>query len=251
MDGPSSEAAKRPRLGPYEASRSHRMQPQLPITQSHGYGAGHTLPPPNPPPASAPYGHQQSAVQSPYDHELRNLPVPEPTPHQYVQAAHSGHSTPLRDQRPYPSEPSSYPRRGSASGPTRSPDDYAYPSGRPLSIATTSEAQQYPPQHYPVDHGGGPHYHPHDGPINGTTNHGLPMANYNEHAHLPPSAHLQDYSQSPVSAHPQYGPSVLSAPAAHYQTMQRDKARTKGHRAQQVSFREALIQAFDVDSAGL
>ena len=242
MDGPGSEAAKRPRLGPYDASHSHRMQPQLPMTQSHGYGAGHTLPPPNPSPASAPYAHQQSAVQSPYnDHELsRNLPVPEPTPHQYVQAAHSGHSTPLRDQRPYPSEPSSYSRRGSASGPTRSPDDYGYPPGRPLSIATSSEAQHYPPQHYPVEHGG-PSYHPHEGPINGGANHGLPMPNYNDQAHLPPSAHPQDYNQSPVSANPHYGPSVLSAQAAHYQNMQRDRVRQKGHRAQQVSFQEAMV----------
>ncbi|KAL8832185.1 MAG: hypothetical protein Q9170_004983 [Blastenia crenularia] len=206
------------------------MQPQLPITQSHGYGAGHTLPPPNPSPASAPYGHQHSAVQSPYsDHELRNLPVPEPTPHQYVQAAHSGHSTPLRDQRSYPSEPSSYSRRGSASGPTRSPDEYGYPPGRPLSIATTSEAPHYP-QHYPVDHGPGPPYHPHDGPINGTTNHGLPLPNYHDQAH----PHPQEYAQSPVSANPHYGPSVMTAAqAAHYQNLQRDKVRSKGHRAQQ------------------
>ncbi|KAL8782601.1 MAG: hypothetical protein Q9213_005233 [Squamulea squamosa] len=233
MEGPGSEASKRPRLGPYDASHSHRMQPQLPITQSHGYSAGHTLPPPNPSPASAPYPHPQSAVQSPYnDYESRNLPVPEPTPHQYVQAAHSGHSTPLREQRPYPSEPSSYSRRGSASGSTRSPDDYAYPSGRPLSIATTSEGQHYPPQHYPIDHGGGPPYHPHDGP-NGAANHGLPMPHYNDQAHGPPSAHQHDYSHSPVSGHPHaYGPSVLGA-QAQYQNMQREKVRNKGHRAQQ------------------
>ncbi|KAL8710852.1 MAG: hypothetical protein Q9220_004655 [cf. Caloplaca sp. 1 TL-2023] len=212
------------------------MQPQLPIAQSHGYAAGHTLPPPHPSPASASYGHQQPAVHSPYnDNELRNLPVPEPTPHQYVQAAHSGHSTPLRDQRHYPSEPPSYSRRGSASGPTRSPDDYAYPSGRPLSIATTNEGQHYPPQHYPVDHGGGPPYHPHDGPINGVANHGLPMSGYHDQGHVPPSANPHDYSQSPVSAHPHsYGGSVLGAQAG-YQGMQRDKMRggQKGHRATQ------------------
>ncbi|KAI4239086.1 MAG: hypothetical protein LQ349_000630 [Xanthoria aureola] len=237
MDGSGSEVSKRPRLGPYDAPHSHRMQPQLPISQSHGYIAGHTLPPPNPSPVSVTYAHphQQSAVQSPYnDYESRNLPVPEPTPHQYVQAAHSGHSTPLRDQRPYPSEPSSYSRRGSASGPNRSPDDYVYSSGRPLSIATTSESQHYPPQHYPVDHGGGQPYHPHDAP-NGTSNHGLPMPQYNESAHGPPSAHPHDYSQSPVSGHPHpYGPSALGAQAqAQYQNMQREKIRSKGHRAQQ------------------
>ncbi|KAL8857140.1 MAG: hypothetical protein Q9178_006316 [Gyalolechia marmorata] len=233
MEGPASDASKRPRLGPYDASHSHRMQPQLPITHSHGYGAGHTLPPPNPPPASVPYPHQQSAVHSPYnDYESRNLPVPEPTPHQYVQAAHSGHSTPLRDQRPYPSEPSSYSRRGSASAPTRSPDDYAYHPGRPLSIATSSEGQHYPPQHYPVDHGGGPSYHPHEGP-NGTTNHGLPMPHYNDQIQGPPSAHPHDYIQSPVSGHPHpYGPSALGA-QAQYHNMQREKVRSKGHRAQQ------------------
>ncbi|KAL8990997.1 MAG: hypothetical protein Q9177_000476 [Variospora cf. flavescens] len=237
MDALGAEAAKRPRLGPFDASHSHRMQPQLPITQSHGYGVGHTLPPPNPSPASAAYGHQQSAVPSPYnDNELRNLPAPEPTPHQYVQAAHSGHSTPLRDQRPYPSEPSSYSRQGSASGPTRSPDDYGYPSGRPLNIATTTiEGPHYPAQHYPVDHGGAVPYHPHDGHINGTTNHGLPVPNYSDQGHPPLSAHSHDYSQSPVSANPHYGPSVMSAQSYH--SMQRDKVRQKTHRAQQ------LIQA--------
>lgn len=235
MDALGAEAAKRPRLGPFDASHSHRMQPQLPITQSHGYGVGHTLPPPNPSPASAAYGHQQSVVPSPYnDNELRNLPAPEPTPHQYVQAAHSGHSTPLRDQRPYPSEPSSYSRQGSASGPTRSPDDYGYPSGRPLNIATTTtEGPHYPAQHYPVDHGAAVPYHPHDGHINGTTNHGLPVPNYNDQGHLPLSAHSHDYSQSPVSANPHYGPSVMSAQTYH--SMQRDKVRQKTHRAQQVS----------------
>ncbi|KAL9025244.1 MAG: hypothetical protein Q9196_005900 [Gyalolechia fulgens] len=235
MDGPGSEAAKRPRLGPYDALHSHRMQPQLPITQSHGYGAGHTLPPPNPSPAAAPYGHQQPAVPAAYpqEHELRNLPVPEPTPHQYVQAAHSGQSTPLRDQRVYPPEPSSYSRHGSTSGPIRSPDDYGYPSARPLGIATTSDAQHYPPQHYPIDHEGGPPYPPHDGPVNGIANHGLPIPTYNDQNHLPHSAHPQDYNQSPASANPHYGSSVLSAQAAHYQHVQREKVRSKGHRAQQ------------------
>ncbi|KAL8999803.1 MAG: hypothetical protein Q9169_001476 [Polycauliona sp. 2 TL-2023] len=237
MDGPGSEASKRPRLGPYDAPRSHRMQPQLPISQSHGYTSGHTLPPPNPSPVSITYAHphHQSAVQSPYsDYESRNLPpVPEPTPHQYVQAAHSGHNTPLRDQRPYPSEPSNYSRRGSASGPNRSPDEYGYPSGRPLSIATTSEGHHYPAQHYPVDHGGGPPYHAHDVP-NGTPNHGLPLPHYNDPNHGPPSAHPHDYNPSPVSGHPHsYGPSALGAQAVQYQNMQRDKIRSKGHRAQQ------------------
>ncbi|KAL8733456.1 MAG: hypothetical protein Q9166_002082 [cf. Caloplaca sp. 2 TL-2023] len=216
------------------------MQPQLPITQSHGYGAGHTLPPPNPPAVSVAYTHQQSTVHSPYnDYESRNLPVPEPTPHQYVQAAHSGHSTPLRE-RPYPSEPSSYSRRGSASGPTRSPDDYVYPSGRPLSVSTTHEGQHYQPQHYAVDHGGGPPYHPHDGPANGSSNHGLPMPHYNDQAYGPSPAHPHDYNPSPVSGHPHvYGASALGASAlsaqASYQNMQREKVRNKGHRATQAT----------------
>ncbi|KAL8777731.1 MAG: hypothetical protein Q9194_002391 [Teloschistes cf. exilis] len=235
MDGPGPDAPKRPRLGPYDAPHSHRMQPQLPITQSHGYAVPHTLPPPNPSPASAPYGHQQSTVPPPYnDHEFRNLP--EPTPHQYVQAAHSGHSTP-RDQRSYPSEPPSYSRRGSASGPTRSPDDYGYPPARPLSIATSNEGQPYHPQHYSVEHGSAHSYHSmHEGPINGNTNHGPSLPTYNDQAHLPPSAHPHDYNPSPVSAHPHsYGPSSLSAQAS-FQNMQRDKVRGKGHRAQQRLF---------------
>ena len=229
MEGSGSETSKRPRLGPYDGS--HAMQPQLSIAQSHNY-AGHTLPPPNPSSSSGHYIPQPQAVpQSPYhdaaSHELRNLP--EPTPHAYVQA-HSGHSTPIRDQRPFPSD-TSYSRRGSASGSTRSPDEYQqYPSSRSLSIAASNERQHYS-QQYPLDHAGHQAYTSHDPPMNGNTHHGLPMpTSYGDQNHTPTQGHPIEYGQSPVNAmqHP-YGGPLLSVQSS-YQNMQKKK----GTRAQQV-----------------
>lgn len=223
MEASGSEASKRPRLGTYDGS--HGMQPQPSIAQSHSY-AGHTLPPPNPPPPSAPY-----IPQSPYhdasSHELRSLP--EPTPHAYVQA-HSGHSTPIREQRSFPSDVT-YSRRGSASRPNRSPDEYQqYPPTRALSIATSTDRQHYPQQH-PVDHAGHSAYTPHDTPMNGNAHHGLPMLSYNDQNHTPSQGHPAEYSQSPVSTMPHsYGSSLLSAQST-FQNMQQKK---KGTRAQQV-----------------
>lgn len=221
MEASGSEASKRPRLGTYDGS--HGMQPQPSIAQSHSY-TGHTLPPPNPPPPSAPY-----IPQSPYhdasSHELRSLP--EPTPHAYVQA-HSGHSTPIREQRPFPSDVT-YSRRGSASRPNRSPDEYQqYPATRTLSIATSTDRQHYPQQH-PIDHAGHSAYTPHDTPMNGNAHHGLPMVSYNDQNHTPSQGHPAEYSQSPVSTMPHsYGSSLLSAQST-YQNMKK-----KGTRAQQV-----------------
>ncbi|KAL9614805.1 MAG: hypothetical protein Q9167_000715 [Letrouitia subvulpina] len=222
MEASGSEASKRPRLGTYDGS--HGMQPQPSIAQSHSY-TGHTLPPPNPPPPSAHY-----IPQSPYhdasSHELRSLP--EPTPHAYVQA-HSGHSTPIREQRPFPADVN-YSRRGSASRPTRSPDEYQqYQPTRALSIATSTDRQHYPQQH-PIDHAGHSAYAPHDTPMNGNAHHGLPMLSYNDQSHNPSQGHPAEYSQSPVSTMPHsYGNSLLSA-QSNYQNMQQKK---KGTRAQQ------------------
>lgn len=126
-------------------------------------------------PARSPRSYQQSTVLPPHPDDLGNLS--EPTPHQYVQAAHSGHSNPLYDQRQYPVGPSSC----SPSGATRSP-----------------------PQHCPVGQGPGPHYHTiHEGSNGGS--YGLPMPSYDEQAHPLPSAHHHDYNPSPVSSAPRKG----------------------------------------------
>ena len=235
--GPGSEVSKRPRLGSYDpSSHLHRMQPQLSTSQSHGYGTGHTLPPPNTQSAqAAPFVHHSpGGAPASYHHDAashdytRQLPAPEPTPHSYVQA-HSGHSTPIREQRPFPSD-ANYSRRGSASGPTRSPDDYQYGPPRQLSIATSNESQRYPSQQYTVDPGGQANYHSLDGPVNGNGHHGLPTQNNSEQPYPSHSAHTNEYSHSPLSAHPH-----AYSTHAPYQAMPLKTMSTrKGTRATQV-----------------
>ena len=225
MEGPGSEASKRQRLDSYNVS--HRLQQQQPpISQPHTY-SGHTLPPPNS------YVQPPPIPQSPYHeappHEHRNLP--DPIPHGYNHSL-SGHNTPIRDSRGYPSDPG-YSRRGSASGATRSPDEYPqYAAARNLS-STSSEAQHFPPQHLEhAVHWSG--YPPQDGPLNGNTHHGLPMANYNEQNYTVTQGHAPEYSQSPVNAGPHsYGASGYGASPGYHSSMQRPK---KGNRAQQVRF---------------
>ncbi len=217
MDGTGSEASKRPRLDFNNAS--HRPQQQPPIAPSH------TLPPPNsyPPQAPPPSPYHQSVAP-----ELRSLP--EPTPHGYSQF-HSGHNTPIRDVRSFPLDTTSYSRRGSASGSTRSPEEYNhFPSTRPLSTVAPSDGPHYPAPP-PLDHPGPfPAYQGHDGPLNGAAHHGLPMTSYAEHNHTGPG-HPSDYLPSPTNmVHPQYAPAhpaVSSGPP----NMHRPK---KGTRAQQV-----------------
>lgn len=231
MEGPGSEASKRQRLDSYNVS--HRLQQQQqqqpPIPQPHTY-SGHTLPPPNS------YVQPPPIPQSPYHeappHEHRNLP--DPIPHGYTHSL-SGHNTPIRDSRGYPSDPV-YSRRGSASGATRSPDEYPqYAAARNLS-STSSEAQHFPPQHleHTVHLSGYPPVPPPDASLNGNTHHGLPMANYNEQNYPIAQGHAPEYSQSPVNAGPHpYGASGYGASPGYHSSMQRPK---KGNRAQQVRF---------------
>jgi len=113
-------------------------------------------------------------------------------------------------------------------GATRSPDEYPqYAAARNLS-STSSEAQHFPPQHleHAVHLSG---YPPQDGPLNGNTHHGLPMANYNEQNYTVTQGHAPEYSQSPVNA----GPHSYGASPGYHSNMQRPK---KGNRAQQVRF---------------
>jgi hypothetical protein len=155
----------------------------------------HTLPPPQPPPIP------QSTYHEAPPHEHRTINLPDSFPHGY--------------------------------GATRSPDEYPqYAAARNLS-STSSEAQHFPPQHleHAVHLSG---YPPQDGPLNGNTHHGLPMANYNEQNYTVTQGHAPEYSQSPVNVGPHsYDASGYGASPGYHSSMQRPK---KGNRAQQVRF---------------
>lgn len=221
MDGIGSETSKRQRLD-YN-NGSHRMQQQVSISQSHNYPVN-TLPPPNSyppqPPPPSPY-HQ------PVPHEHRNLP--EPASHSFAQSQ-SGHNTPIRDLRSYPVD-TTYSRRGSASGSTRSPDGYEqFTTSRPLNNAPVNDGQHYSSQ-YSIDHSGHFSGYPsHDASLNGNSHHGLPMSNYSDQPHPIPPGHPGDFNQSPVNnvQNSYNGPGYSGPPN---QIMNRPK---KGSRAQQV-----------------
>lgn len=223
MEGQGPEA-KRPRLDIYNEG-SHRI-PQQPLAPSHSYQSSQPPPPRNhyshggPPPPQSPYYDS-----GPHEH---NRALPEPTG--YTPHPQSGHNTPAREQRHYASE--SYSRRGSASASTRSPDGYQQYSGaRPANSAATNDGH-YPT--YPIDSAGHAVGYPnHDGSMNGSAHHGLPMLAYPEHSHsISPAVApgRPDYSHSPVSANPHsYPPGPYGHGAAY--VMQRSK---KGNRATQV-----------------
>lgn len=205
-----------------EYSGPQRLPPQPPPpSQSHSHIS--TLPPPH---TYAP-PQQPPPPPSPYDvgpHDQRSLPDPT-GPHAYVQE-HSGHNTPIRDQRFHPDP--NYSRRSSASA-VRSPDGHhQYPSARSMSVATTADGPHYPPQ-YAVDPGGQAGYSSHDAPPNGTAHHGLPTASYDQPHAYPPSQPM-DYAHSPVNAGP-YGPPVNPYGVQFGQTSRPLK---KGNRATQV-----------------
>ncbi|KAL6714688.1 hypothetical protein ACLMJK_008113 [Lecanora helva] len=188
----------------------HRLPPQPPPPPPQLHGHPSNLPPPH---TYAP-PQQPPPPPSPYDmgpHDPRNLPDPT-GPHAYVQE-HSGHNTPIREQR-FHHDPN-YSRRSSTSA-ARSPDGHhQYQAPRSMSVVTSTEGQHYPPQ-YSVDPTGQPAYPPHEGAPNGAVNHGLPSHSYDQ-AHPYPSSHPLEYAQSPVNAGPssygalhpyqvQYGP---------------------------------------------
>ena len=222
MEGQGPEA-KRPRLDPYKDG-SYRVQQQPPTAPSYSYSS-HPPPPRNhyshgaPPPPPSPY-YESGA----HDH---NRALPDPTG--YTQSQ-SGHNTPAREQRHYASE-SSYSRRDSASATTRSPDGYQqYPSARPLNSVGTNDGPY--PATYSTDAAGHAVGYPnHDGPMNGSAHHGLPMSAYPENPHTAPPGR-PEYSQSPVSATPHPYSGGAYGPQSSYQIMQRSK---KGNRATQVS----------------
>lgn len=227
MDGTGPEASKRQRLDSYN-NVSHRLQQQPSTSQSHGFSVN-TLPPPNSsyvPHPLPPSPYHESAV-----HEHRSLP--DPTTHGYTQP-HSGQNTPIRDPRAYPLD-ANYPRRGSTTNSTRSPDGFQqFPTARPVnSTAAGNDGQHYPQPSYPIETAGQfGGYANHDTSLNGNPQHGLPMSTYNnEPVHPNPTGHPSDYNPSPVNAVPHvYAGSNYTGPPNH-QNMQRAK---KGNRATQV-----------------
>ena len=199
----------------------HRSQ-QHPVASSHGYSA-HTLPPRNSyPPGANPTPPSPYYEAGPHEHDRA---LPPPSAHQSY-TSHSGHNTPVRDQRHYAPDPA-YSRRGSASATTRSPEStyQQYPSGRPVNSSEGHYASSYPSDS--ANHAVG--YPNTDGTMNGHQ-HGLPMPTYPETTPVsvgrPP-----EYGHSPVNVPPSGYPGTPYSAQANYQTLQRMR---KGNRATQV-----------------
>ena len=220
----------------------HQRLPPQPPPPPQLQGHPSTLPPPHtyPPPQQPP------PPPSPYDvspHDPRSLPDPT-GPHAYVQE-HSGHNTPIREQR-FHHDPN-YSRRSSTSV-ARSPDGHhQYQAARSMSVATTAEGQHYPHQ-YSVDPAGQAAYPPHEAAPNGAVHHGLPTHPYDQ-AHAYPSSHPMEYAHSPVNAGPNsYGPlnpyAVQFGPGA-------SRPLKKGNRATQVCRKTAARAGDLADKTGV
>ncbi len=223
-----------------EYSGPQRHPPPPPALQPHGHPA--TLPPPHtyPPPSQPP------PPPSPYDrsaHEQRNLPDPT-GPHAYVQE-HSGHNTPIHEQRFH--SDLNYSRRSSASA-ARSPDGHhQYQPVRSMNVATATEGQHYAPQYSSMDPGGQPGYPPHEAASNGAVHHGLPTHTY-EQGPAYPSSHGVEYAHSPVNAGPgSY--SSINPYAVPFSGASRPVK--KGNRATQVRRRKVSGASDLTDSLGL
>jgi hypothetical protein len=222
----------------YIGLQRHPPQPP-PLSQPHSHSSTlplpHTYPPPQQPPPPP----------SPYDvapHDQRSLPDPT-GPHAYVQE-HSGHNTPIREQRFHP-EPS-YSRRSSASV-ARSPDGHhQYASGRSMSVVTTAEGQHYPSQ-YQAEPGGQSAYLSHE-PPNGNSHHALPTHTYDQ-THTYPLPHAMEFAHSPVSAGPHGYPQINQYAVQFGPPGSRPMK--KGNRATQVCFEELLTKVRSTDWKGL
>lgn len=199
-----------------------------------------------PPPYTYPPAQQPPPPPSPYDvgpPDPRSLPDPT-GPHAYVQE-HSGHSTPIREQRFHPDP--NYSRRSSASA-ARSPDGHhQYPPGRSMSVVTIAEGQHYPSQ-YPTDSGSQPGYPSQEQTSNGNVNHGLPTHPYDQpHAYAP--SHPVDYGHSPVTAGHPYGPTINPYGVSFGQ--QNVRPIKKGNRATQVRCKLLARTSIFADHSGL
>ena len=238
MDGMGPEP-KRQRME-YNGPQRLPPQPSLP-PPSHPS----TLPPPHtyPPPSQPP------PPPSPYDTgplDQRNLPDPT-GPHAYVQE-HSGHNTPIREQRFHPDP--NFSRRSSASA-ARSPDGHhQYHPVRSMSVATAAEGQHYPP-HYNADPSSQAGYPSHEATANGAIHHGLPPSHPYDQAHAYPSSHPMDYAHSPANAGPaSYGP---INPYAVSFGQGNSRPLKKGNRATQVRSNGNRVLAIEnsADSTGV
>ena len=224
--------AKRPRLDTTYNASSHRSQ--HPIAPSHSYSA-HAPPPRNPYPSGAP-----PPPPSPYyeagahDHD-RALPHPSHSSSGHPgYTPHSGHNTPVREQRPHYAPDPNYSRRGSASATTRSPDAsyQPYSGGRPLNSTDGHYGPSYASDS--ANHAVG--YPNSDGTMNGQT-HGLPMPTYSEQTPAP-SGRPSDYGHSPVNVAPP------GYPASPYVGGYPNMRVRKGQRATQVLSR--LSNCFEI-----
>ena len=178
MEGTGPEAVKRPRLDSYSGPVSaHRTQQQAPEALSHSY-SGHALPPPS--------AYNQHLPLSPYhDPVCEHRSLPEPPHHVSYTQSHSGYTTPIRDLRSFPPEPT-YSRNGSASAPTRSPDDiHQLAQLRPLNTASANEGYHYAQHPHPETTRAPSGYITHDGLPNGTL-HSLAMTAHTEPVPAPP-----------------------------------------------------------------
>ena len=216
--------AKRPRLDTTYSASTHRSQ-QQPIAPSHNYSA-HAPPPRNSYPSGAPPPPSPYYDPGSHDHD-RALPHPSHASSAHPSyTPHSGHNTPVREQRHYAPD-TGYSRRGSASATTRSPDAsyQPYSSGRHISGTDGHYSSSYASDS--ANHAVG--YPNSDGTMNGQT-HGLPMPTYPEQPHAS-SGRPSDYGHSPVNVAPPGYPVSPFGGATGYQNM---RVR-KGQRATQVS----------------
>lgn len=216
MEDMGSEAIKRQRLDSLTGNASHRMHPQQqqqqqpqqqpePSLQLHNYQGGQALGPPN--------AYSQPPPPSPYEasHEARP-PLPEHSQQARYPSQHSGYNTPIRDSRaPLPDNPSVYPRQGSHSAPTRSPDEIP-PAGslRPLNTNFEAEGQQYPhnTNHEAVESSG----YPGQEALSNGPFHGLPMAAHQDPMQGPPPQSSGPGFTDPQLAQAQYGAPYSAGP---------------------------------------
>lgn len=229
---------KRPRLDTtYAASHRSHASHQHSIAPSHSYSP-HTLPPRNSYPSGPPPPPASQYYETALEHD-RALPHPSSAHPGYT--PHSGHSTPVREQRQYAPD-SNYTGRGSASAAKESPEGsyQQYPGGRPLNSADGHYHSSYASDS--ANHAVG--YPNNDGTMNGHT-HGLPMPTYSE---VTPgsSGRPPEYDHSPVNlAQSGYPGSAYGTPSSSY-NVQRMR---KGNRATQVSIGEDRCWYLVTDSS--
>ena len=200
MEELGPETVKRPRLDSYGGASSARMQhlqQQVPEAPAHAYSGPALHPPPayiHPPPPS-PY----------HDSANDHRSLPEPSQHNFP-PNHSGYTTPIRDTRCYQPEPT-YSRHGSASAPTRSPDDVQQLAQlRPLNTAIANEVHHFQQHSHPEALRPPTGYLNHDGHSDLAAQ-GHSMQNHNEQTPLSAQTTVAGYPNTTTGAElPLYTP---------------------------------------------